>query len=422
MNDSNRQLPHRVFYGWWIVVACLLISAYFSGVVATGFTAFFEPIATDLGWSYAQVSIAASIRGFEAALLAPLLGLLINRLGARRLIFAGTATAGLGLLLLSRTNSLVMFYGASILVAAGFNTSVGVVPMTVVGHWFRRRVSTATGILVSGVALGGLLVPLITRVIDVFDWRAAMVVLGLAALIIILPLSLVVRQKPEQYGYSPDGDVKVRLVSSQALTPAQSADLDVGVRQAAKSRAFWHISLGMMCNFLVISASTTHIMPYLSTISIARSTSSLVASAIPITSILGRLSFGWLGDRFDKRRVIACSFILVSLSMLVLNYTANVGAWLLVPFVILLGIGWGGMIPMMPALPREYFGRAGLGTILGFILGIVSLGDLAGPPLAGWVFDTWGSYQNAWFAFAGVAIVGMVTLLTTPPVVKNIDD
>ncbi|MFC1894243.1 MFS transporter [Chloroflexota bacterium] len=420
MNDSNRQLPHRVFYGWWIVAACFLISAYFSGVVGSGFTAFFEPIATDLGWSYAQVSIAASIRGFEAGLLAPLLGFLIDRYGARRLIFIGTATAGLGLLLLSQTNSPLMFYGAFILVTVGFSTNMGVVPMTVVGHWFRKRVSTATGILVSGVAFGGLLVPLVTRVIDVLDWRAALVVFGLAALIIILPLSLLVRQKPEQYGYLPDGDVRVRPVSSQALTPAPSDEINIGVRQATKSGAFWHISLGLMCNFLVITATITHIMPYLSTIGIARSTSSLVASALPVTSILGRLSFGWLGDRFDKRRVMACSFILVSLSMLLLNYTANVGTWLLVPFIVLFGIGWGGMVPMTPALPREYFGRASLGPILGFTMGIARLGTMAGPPLAGWAFDTWGSYQGVWLVFAGVAIAGMVTLLTTPPVVNTI--
>jgi len=406
----------KVFYGWWIVGAVFLISAYVSGVISFGFSAFFEPIANEFDWSYAQVSFAASIRGLEMGLLAPLVGLLIDRLGPRRLIFAGATITGLGLLLLSRITSLVTFYGAFILIAAGISTCSGVVPMTVVGNWFRRKVSTATGIVVSGAALGGLLLPLVTRIIDIFEWRAAMVILGLGAWVILLPLSLLVRHKPEQYGYLPDGDVSRKLVSSEGLTSAQSTEVDIGVRQALKSSVFWHIALGLMCHVLVVHAVITHVMPYLSTIGIARSTSSLVVSTIALTSILGRLSFGWLGDRFDKRRVTAVGLALTSLSMLFFGYVATVGTWLLVPFIILFGIGWGGPVPMIPALLREYFGRVRLGTILGFAMGVATLGAIVGPPLAGWVFDSFGSYQGAWFAFTGVAIAGIVSLVTAPSV------
>ncbi|MFC1533680.1 MFS transporter [Thermodesulfobacteriota bacterium] len=407
---------HKVFYGWWIVGALLLISAYIQGIITFGFTAIFDPIANEFGWSYAQVSLAASIRGLETGLLAPLVGVLVDRLGARKLVFTGILITGLGLVLLSRITSLVMFYGVFILIASGMSTCLGVLPMTVVGNWFRSRVSIATGIVVSGVALGGLLVQIITRLIDIFGWRTAMIIFGLGAWIILLPLSLIIRHKPEQYGYLPDGDLSKKPLSHKGSSTVQYKENDIEAGKAFKSGVFWHISLSLMCHVLVINAVLTHIMPYLSTIGIARSTSSMVASALPITSILGRLSFGWFGDRFNKKRVTAVGFILTSLSMLLFGYVGSMGTWLLPIFLILFGVGYGGPIPMIPALFRESFGRASLGAILGFSQGITVLGTIIGPPLAGWVFDSFGNYQGAWFAFAGVTMAGLVILMTTPPI------
>jgi MFS family permease len=413
VTDLNR-LHIKVYYGWLIVGACFLTSVYRAGVIFFGFTAIFEPIANEFNWSYAQVSFAASIRGLETGLLAPLVGLLVDRVGPRKLLFAGAAITGLGLLFLSRINSLATFYGAFILIAIGISASAITVPMTVVGNWFRKKVSLATGIVVSGTAIGGLLVPLVTRLIDTFKWRGAMTIFGLGAWGILLPLSLLVRHKPEQYGYLPDGEVSRKPDVDESQVSAQYTEVDIGVRQALKSRAFWHIVLGMVCHFLVIIAVLTHVMPYLSTVGIARSTSSLVAMAIPLISICGRLSFGWFGDRFDKRWVTALGLVLLGLSMLIFGYVATVGTWLLVPFIIIIGMGYGGPVPMSAALIREYFGRARLGTVLGLAAGLMYVGSLVGPPLAGWVYDTYGSYQGAWFALAGVAIVGMLSFVTAP--------
>jgi len=131
--------PGRVFYGWWIVAACFFLSFYVSGVVFYGFTAIFRPIVEEFGWSYVEVSLASSIRGMEAGLLAPLLGLVIDRWGARKLMVAGVISAALGLLLMSQMQSLAMFYLSSILTAVG-SSSVGIsITTTVVGNWFRKR-------------------------------------------------------------------------------------------------------------------------------------------------------------------------------------------------------------------------------------------------------------------------------------------
>ena len=408
---------YRIFYGWWIVGAGFLIAVYIGGFINLGFTAVFEPLASDFGWSYAQVSFAASLRGLEMSLLAPIVGLLMDRWGPRRLVFAGAVIIGLGLLLLSRINSLVAFYGVFILIGMGKSTCIGVVPIATVNNWFQRKATIATGILVSGTAVGGLMVIFATRLIDIFEWRTAMMILGFGAWGILLPLSLLFRHKPEQYGYLPDGDPYRKLPASEGQSSAQSDELDIGVKQVLKSSAFWHIAMGFMCHILVVTAVITHAMPYLSSIGITRSLASIMAGAIPLTSIAGRLGFGWLGDKFDKRRVTTLGFALTGLGLLSLGYATTAGAsWMLVPSLVILGIGYGGPIPMMPALLREYFGRFRLATILGVVMGVAALGGVVGPLLVGLVFDRFGSYQVAWFGLAGLVIAGMISVITAPSV------
>ncbi len=140
-----------------------------------------------------------------------------------------------------------------------------------------------------------------------------------------------------------------------------------------------------------------------------------MATAIPLMSIGGRLGLGWLGDKFDRRRVAAGGFVTVGFGLLFFGYAATAGIWLLVPFLLLFGISYGGVGALRPSLVREYFGRTNFGTVFGLLMGINMLGGIIGPPLAGWVFDNQGSYQGIWFVFAGLAAAALISVLTIPP-------
>jgi sugar phosphate permease len=258
--------PRRIFYGWWIVIACFFISLYTGGVVFYGFTAFFEPLADRFHWSYAQISFAASLRGMEAGLLAPLVGILVDRWGSRRLLVSGTIISALGLILLSRTASLAMFYGSFLLLAVGMSICSSTVLMTAVANWFRKKIGIATAIMASGYGFSGLLVPVIVRLIDTYDWQKALTILAIGMLALCLPLSLVVRHKPEQYGYLPDGEAEGTLTSTTNSAQAKATETNIGTRQALKSRAFWHIALSLLCQGMMVSAVVTHVMPYLASI------------------------------------------------------------------------------------------------------------------------------------------------------------
>ncbi len=276
----------------------------------------------------------------------------------------------------------------------------------------------ATGIMVSGAALGGLLVPLVALLVDLFEWRTAMLVLGLGIWAICLPLSLLVRDKPEQYGYLPDGEDSVAVVGGDGLNTSHGVGENIPAKEVLKHRAFWHISLALLCQSLVINAVLTHVMPYLSSAGIAKSISSLVAMGIPLASIAGRLGIGWLGDKFNKKIMTVLGLGTMSLGLFCFGYAPSTGIWLLVSFLILFGISYGGIVVLRPALVREYFGRTKFGTIFGLIVGINMIGTIIGPTLAGWVYDTWGSYQGIWFIFAATPAAAVIAILTISPVRK----
>jgi len=405
--------PPKIFFGWWIVIAAFFISLYVGGSSFYSFTAFISPIVNEMGWNYQQVSLASSLRGLETGLLAPLIGFLIDRWGPRRIIFGGAIIGAGGILLLSRSASLSVFYGAFALMAIGTSCCSLTAMIATIGHWFRSRLGLACAIAVCGYGFGGLLTPVITRLIDIYNWRNTLVIIAVGLVIVVLPLSLVFRHKPEQHGYLPDGQTKNPTAkTAKELSPIP--ETKITIRQALKSPTFWRISIAFLIHVIVLSTTVIHVMPYLESIGVDRYRASLVAMAMPLISIGGRLGFGWLADRTDRRRVALISFVLMGLGMLFFDLAASAGIWLLVPFLLLFGIGYGGSNITRATLGRVYFGRSNIGLILGLTVGISRLGGIIGPYLGGWMYDKLGSYQGIWYVFAGLLIIAIISVITMP--------
>ncbi len=409
----------KVFYGWWIVAASAVTALYMSGVVFYGFTAVFEPIVNELGWSYTQISVAASLRGLEMGLLSPVAGILVDRWGPRRLIASGVIFTSIGLILVSRVTSIGMFYAAFVLVIIGMSTTTAGVLMTAVANWFRSKIGIATGVANSGFGFGGLLIPLIVKLIELYNWRVMLVIFALGMLVMILPLSLVFRHRPEQYGYLPDGQAEdpITFENTPGLSQvAEVAEVDVTTKQALRSSTFWHMALAYTVQNMLVSAIVTHVMPYLSSVGITRSVSSIVATAIPVSSIIGRIGLGWLGDKIGRKLIAVGAFAMMGLGVFFFGCTTTAAIWLLLPFVVFFGISYGGLNALRPSLSRDYFGRGNFGSIFGLILGVNMLGGIVGPTLAGWVYDTWGSYQGIWFILAALPFAALISILTISPV------
>jgi len=400
----------KIFYGWWIVLACFLTNLYVSSIVFFGFTAFLDPLVKEFGWSYTQVSFAASLRGLEMGILAPLVGFLADRFGSRKLIFSGVITVGFGLILLSLTRSLTMFYGSFILLAFGAGGCTSVVTMTAVANWFKKNVGIAFAVMASGFGASGLIVPLIVRLIDGYDWRTALIILGLGMWALGIPLSFVIRNKPEQYGYLPDGKLADGRISEHEI---QHEKVEISFRKALKKRSFLYLNLAEVMRFMVLTAVVLHIMPYLGSMGMSRASAGLVAAAIPLFSIIGRFGFGWLGDVFDKRYVIAVTFGFMGMGMLAFSHMQS--KWAIYLFLLLFSPGFGGGSVLRGAILREYFGRDSFGKMIGILMGFASIGGIIGPTLAGWVFDTLGSYDFIWLVFAGCISLGIILALRIKP-------
>jgi MFS family permease len=413
---------NKLFYGWWIVISAFIISFLSGGAVFFGFTAILDPLIKQFGWSYTQVSLAASLRGMGMGLFAPIIGVLVDRWGPRRLIFVGAICVSLGLVLLSRVNSLVMFYSCFVLIAIGMSNLTGTVSLTAVANWFREKVALATGLVVSGTAVGGVLVPVVSLLIDKYGWRMAVIILGLGIGALTIPLSLVFRHKPEQYGYLPDGKPSLSGFTDENRAEVTGADENVRDGATRTMSRFWHLAVASFFHMMVTSAVITHIMPYLTSSGVSRSAASLAAGVLAVVSAGGRLGSGWLGDKFDKRKIAGLGLAMVSSGMLFFALLKSIGTWLLSPFIILFSTGWGGVVTLRAALLREYYPRSKFGRMFGLLAGIAMLGNVVGAPLAGWVVDRWHTYQGIWFVFAGFAAIAVVLVLTIPPVRNKVAD
>lgn len=406
--------PSKTFYGWWIVGAAFIIGFFIAGSMFLSFTAFFEPIADEFGWSYAEVSLGFSLRGMGLGLFAPLIGVLVDRWGPKRLIFLGAIVAASGVLLLSKVSSLAMFYTAFLLMAVGLSSCTLTVLMTAIANWFHTKVGLASGIVTCGFGFGGLLIPVIVRLIDSFGWRSCLVILALAMLAILLPLSFIFRHKPEQYGYMPDNKAYKQNEIEISLKAAASTTEKPSMKELLTSKAFWHLAIAFTAFHTSLISLVAHIMPYLSSINMTRANASIIATAMPLTSIIGSLTFGRLGDKFERKKVAALTYGMTCIGLIFLALTSTIGLWALAPFLFFYSIGYGGGNAMRPSLTSEVFGRESFGKVFGLMVGINSLVSSVGPLLAGWTYDNWGSYQAIWFIYAGLAFISLVSVLTTP--------
>jgi MFS family permease len=158
---------------------------------------------------------------------------------------------------------------------------------------------------------------------------------------------------------------------------------------------------------LTTMAVVTHVMPYLGSIGMSRISAGLVIAGIPLCSVIGRFSFGWLSDVFEKRYMLAAAFLCLGAGLLAFCF-ANM-TWAAILFLLLFPSGFGGIMVLRGSIVREYFGRRSFGKMIGIILGSASIGGLIGPILAGWVFDNLGTYQVVWLVFLG--LIGLSVVL-----------
>ena len=413
---STQRSLKKVFYGWWIVAAAWIQFLVCGGIAFYGFTTFFNPIADEFGWTAAQISFAFSLRSIEGGVLGPIIGFLIDKIGVRKVITFGMVLTGLGMILLSYTNSLLAFYGIFLLFSLGTSAGLANAQYVAAANWFHRKRSWAMAILSTGFGFSGVIGPVLVWLIGQYGWRQAAIIMGVVMWLVGIPLGLVFRHRPEPYGYLPDGEVSETIppdgktLDAVLTTKTSSAPAtEFTARQAIVTRTFWMLVLFGLLTGFAQSAIFVHEMPYLTSVGISRQIAGWGILGITGSSIIGRLGFGWLGDRYDKRYLLAIGAALQCIGVLI--FAGISSPWMLIPFLVFFGPGYASQIPLYPAIRADYFGLKQFATIGGLMsLGWTVCGILA-PVLAGWVYDTWGDYRPIWLAYAITTAIGIPTVL-----------
>ena len=400
----------KLYYGWWIVFGATLGTGLTAFAYVVGFTAFVIPVGAEFGASRASLSGIFSIAGLEGGILGPIVGYLIDKFGPRRVILLGTLMMAAGMFLLARAENLGMFYIYFVVfVTVGAGVGLGPPVMIVVANWFIRRRSLAMGLALSGVGVGGLMIPALTWVISRYGWREAEVMLGFLMLLIGVPASLMMKQRPELYGLLPDGDTSPE--QAQAAIGQKEQEVDFTTAEAVKTWAFWLLSIGFTLRMFTQQAVVVHIIPSLVNMGHPTQTAAALVSLSSVLSIAGRMGFGWIADVAPKRLVLAVVMAMIAVaSVLFLGASAF---RLAVLAVALYGPGQGGAVTVMFSVRGDYFGRKAYGTIQGWMSTISMAGTILGPLLGGIIYDRTGSYHLMYVLLAVAAAVSSVTYFVT---------
>jgi sugar phosphate permease len=278
-------------------------------------------------------------------------------------------------------------------------------------HWFERRRARALSSVQIGTVLGGLALPVVAWALVTWGWRATAFASGIIIIVVCLPLSLVIRRRPEDIGEVMDGiGFRSRDPASNPGKESKETTRDFSAREALRTPAFWLLSLGHGFALFVVTGVNTHAITHMKeglgyTIEAAS-----LAIMLQTVFQLGGVGLGaWIGDRFDKR--ILCAFCMLGHMSGLLFLTYATGPAMIVAYAILHGTAWGLRGPFMQAIRADYFGRTAIGMILGFSLMIIVIGQIGGPMIAGILADMTGNYRVGFTVLALLAGLGSAFFL-----------
>ena len=314
--------PRNVFYGWYLVGLSSFMLMLMSTTVFQGVGTFFVALERTFGWNRTTLSGAFALSRAEGALLGPLEGFLVDRLGTRRMVIVGYLVMGLGFIFYSQIQTVWHFYVAYIAISLGSGVGGWIAFVTLINNWFSRRRALAMSIAVSGIQLGGFLVPLMAWGIESHGFRMTALGIGIVLIVVAVPASRFIRNLPEDVGDLPDGAPAPRAGSASASsTQADSADVpDMTPRQALKTVSFWVIAVARLTSVVSIVSLSVHLVPKLTDSGISLITANFVVTLYTFVAFLTGFLAGYLADRSSKVIVLFVCMLLQALAMGILTF------------------------------------------------------------------------------------------------------
>jgi len=388
-------------YGWVIVGVGILATSIAQGAMIS-LSIFLQPISQTMGWSRAEISAAAFLSWISMGVGSLVWGALSDRLGTRTVVLTGGAILGLGMVTASRAQSLVSFqilFGVLVGLAAG---SFYAPMMAVTTRWFTKHRSLAVALVSSGIGVGSMTVgPLARWITTSYDWRVAMLVIGDLAWLLIIPAALLLRRPPPLPGASGPGSV--RGVEGHEFT----------VAEALRTPQFAAIALTHFACCAAHSGPIFHMVTNAIDHGVSAMAAATVLSLASFASLGGRIVCGLIADRVGAKQTLLVGLALQAASVSLYVFTQSLASFYML--ALLFGFAYGGVMPLYAILLREYFGGRIIGTALGAVAAVSTLGMALGPWAGGWLYDTFGSYFWLFIGSFGIGLGAAAIAITFRP-------
>ena len=427
--------PRRVFYGWWLVGVAAFMLTLMSLTVFRGVGIMLVSLERKFGWGRTELSGAFSLGRVEGAILGPIEGILVDRIGTRRMVFIGYILMGLGFLWLSRIeplgdlgllqwlrftlavlpfnsidDTLLHFYLSFIVITLGSGLGGWLALVAMINNWFNRKRSMAMAASMSGIHVAGVLIPLFALMVERYDLDAVALGVGILLLAVIGPVTKVIRTRPEDMGLAPDGGVPSRAADARA-EDADADEPNFTVRQALKTPAFWILTIAQVSSSVAIVTLALHLVPKLTdpATGMSLTQAGTVELAYTLAALPAQFISGYFADRMPKTLLIAFLMAIQATGILIIALFDGVPMAYL--FALLYGIGFGGRVPLTTAIRGEYFGRKAFATIMGVSQLPMNLAMIFAPLFAGYMYDTTRRYVVPFTVFAALCYFGAVLML-----------
>jgi MFS family permease len=391
--------PAGFNYGWVVVGAGALMTCVGFGSMLS-LAVFLQPISEAMGWSRAGVSAASTLNFLCMGVAAFFWGALSDRFGTRIVVLAGSVLLGLGLVTASMATSLWQFqllFGILIGVAAGaFYAPM----MAIASAWIEHQRSLAVSLVSAGMGVAPLTVaPFASWLITTYDWRTAMLTIGIAATTLLVPASFLVRPAPPAASPSTIGGTHAPVV-------------EWSVAQALRTPQFITLALAHFCCCAAHSGPIFHMVSYAMVCGIAPLTAVTVYSLAGFSGLGGRLALGVMADRIGAKPVLVGGLMVQALCVATYLAVGQLGEFYALS--VAFGLAYGGVMPLYAVLVREFFGARIMGTVFGAVSAFASLGMALGPWAGGWVFDTFHGYFWLYIGSFGIGLAAVAVALSFP--------
>jgi MFS family permease len=418
-NTTASRLRLPFFYGWVLVGVSFVTMAI--GVNArTAFSLLFPPILNEFGWDRGVTAGAFSFGFLVSACVTPSIGRLMDRRGPRLVVEAGVVTMGAGLLLATLAREpwqLYLTLGA--LVGGGVNCLAYTGQSLYLPNWFVARRGLALSIAFSGVGIGSItILPWLQSLIESSGWRSGCWMLGILVLVVLGPLNLLLKHRPQDMGLQPDGARGPSAATDGAaniVDPAWAA-VDWTLGRALRTRRFWWVAAGYFGALFTWYAVQVHQTKYLTEIGFPASDAAWALGLVSLVAVPGQIALGHLSDRIGREWVWAIGnggFVIACLALILLADHPTMP--LLCVMVVAQGTLGYGVTSVMGAISVEIFAGRNYGSIFGTVMLSAILGGAAGPWVAGTVHDLSGSYTPAFWIAIGLNLMSAVAIWRAAP-------